>query len=125
MPYIHQHPDWPRFIWREADLLPVLPGVRYRQGRLLGRMEGLGFRFRNEASLVNLTSEVIKSSAIEGTVFDPTSVRPSIARRMGLPGERKTPSSHDVEGAVEMMLYATQKYVEPLTVERLLSWQSS
>jgi len=125
MRYIHQRSDWPHFTWREADLLPVLPNVRHRQGRLIGKMEGLGFRFRTEASLENLTSEVIKSSAIEGTVFDPTSVRSSIARRMGLPGERKTPSSHDVEGAVEMMLDATQKYADPLTVDRLLSWQSS
>jgi Fic family protein len=125
MRYIHQHPDWPHFTWREADLLPVLPHVRHRQGRLIGKMEGLGFRFRNEASLVNLTSEVINSSAIEGTVFDPASVRSSIARRLGLPGERETPSGRDVEGAVEMMLDAAQKYLEPLTVERLLSWQSS
>lgn len=125
MAYIHQHPDWPGFTWRDADLLPVLPNVRHRQGRLLGKMEGVGFRFRTEASVVNLTSEVIKSSAIEGTAFDPASVRSSIARRMGLPGERKAPSSHDVEGAVEMMLDATQKYAEPLTVDRLLGWQSS
>jgi len=125
MPFIHQHPYWPRFTWREADLLPVLPNVRHHQGRLLGKMEGLGFRFRTEASLVNLTSEVIKSSAIEGTSFDPTSVRSSIARRLGLPSERVTSSSHEVEGAVEMMLDATQKYAEPLTVDRLLGWQSS
>jgi Fic family protein len=103
----------------------VLPNVRHRQGRLLGKMEGVGFRFRNEASLENLTSEVIKSSAIEGTVFDAASVRSSIARRMNLSGERETLSSHDVEGAVDMMLDATQKYAEPLTVDRILGWQSS
>lgn len=125
MPYIHRHSSWPHFTWRDADLLPVLPNVRHRQGRLLGRMEGLGFRFRSEASLMNLTSEVIKSSAIEGAVFDPVSVRSSIARRMGLPSEQATPSSHDVEGAVEMMLDATQNYAEPLTVDRLLGWQSA
>jgi Fic family protein len=42
-----------------------------------------------------------------------------------LPGERETSSSHDVDGAVEMMLDATQKYAEPLSVDRLLGWQSS
>ena len=125
MPYIHQNSDWPRLKWREAELLPVLSNVRYRQGRLLGKMEGLGFRFRNEANLVNLTSEVIQSSAIEGTVFDPVSVRSSIARRMGMASEQATRSSHEVEGAVEMMLDATQHYAEPLTVDRLLGWQSS
>ena len=125
MPYIHQRPDWPRFTWREAAVSTMLPNVRHQQGRLLGKMEGLGFRFRNEASLVNLTSEVIKSSAIEGTLFEPDAVRSSIARRIGLPSKSDTVSSHDVEGAVEMMLDATQQYAQPLTADRLLGWQSS
>src|SRR5471032_2817368 len=125
MPYIHQRSDWPRFTWDAASLMPVLLGIRHRQGRLLGRMEGLGFRFRSEANLESLTSEVIKSSAIEGMVFDAGSVRSSIARHMGLPGHDDTPVNRDVEGAVEMMLDATQKYAEPLTVDRLLGWQAS
>lgn len=125
MRYIHQHPDWPHFTWREAELLPVLPHVRHHQGRLLGKVEALGFRFRDEASLENLTSEVIKSSAIEGAIFDPTAVRSSIARHLGLPGDDTAPASREVEGAVEMLLDATQKYAEPLTADRLLGWQAS
>ncbi len=125
MPYIHQLPDWPRFTWNDTELMPVLLAVRHRQGRLLGRMEGLGFRFRSEANLESLTSEVIKSSAIEGTVFDAGSVRSSIARRMGLPDHDDAPPNRDVEGAVEMMLDATQQHSEPLTIERLLGWQAS
>lgn len=105
--------------------MPTLVEVRHRQGRLLGRMEGLGFRFRNEAALENLTSEVIKSSAIEGTVFDPASVRSSIARRMGIQASDNAAASRDIEGAVELTLDATQKYAEPLTIERLFGWQSS
>jgi len=125
MRYIHQLPEWPNFTWNDAELMPSLLEVRHRQGRLLGRMEGLGFRFRSEAALENLTAEVIKSSAIEGTVFDPESVRSSIARRMGIQPSDHAASDRNVEGAVDMMLNATQKYAEPLTVERLLGWQSS
>jgi len=125
MQYIHQRPEWPHFTWEETKLMSTLVEVRHRQGRLLGRMESLGFRFRDEAALENLTSEVIKSSAIEGTVFDPTSVRSSIARRMGIQATDNAATSRDVEGAVEMMLDATQKHAEPLTIERLFGWQSS
>ena len=125
MHYIHQHQQWPHFTWHEGELLPLLPEVRHRQGRLLGKMEGLGFRFRSEAGLDSLTSEVIKSSAIEGTVFDPATVRSSIARRLGLAGHETSPSSREVEGAVEMMLDATQQYSAPLTADRLLGWQAS
>jgi Fic family protein len=123
--YIHQQPGWPNFIWNQAALTPSLVGVRHRQGHLLGHMKGLGFRFRSEAALESLASEVIKSSAIEGTKFDPASVRSSLARRLGIQSTDTALSNRDVEGAVEMMLDATQKYAEPLTVERLLGWQTS
>src|SRR5471032_3111563 len=104
MRYIHQDPSWPGFFWDNAKLLPILSGVRLRQGRLLGQMEQLGFRFKAEAGLENLTAEVIKSSAIEGTIFDPEAVRSSVARRMGIEGFDNAAASRDVQGAVEMML---------------------
>jgi len=88
-------------------------------------MQSLGFQFRQQTNFENLAAEVIKSSAIEGTMFDPASVRASIARRMGLPPEKEGSSSRDVEGAVEMILDATQHYEQPLTEDRLLGWQAS
>jgi len=123
--YIHENPDWPNLRWDDAKLLPLLADVRHRQGRLLGRMEGLGFRLRAEASLTTLTADVIKSSAIEGAVLDAEQVRSSIARRLGLDFGGKVQTSRDVEGVVEMMLDATQKYAQPLTAERLFSWHAS
>jgi len=125
MSYIHENPDWPNLRWNNATLLPLLADVRHRQGRLLGRMEGLGFRLRAEASLTTLTSDVIKSSAIEGTHLDAAQVRSSIARRLGLDFGGSAQAGRDVEGVVEMMLNATQKYAGPLTVERLFGWQAS
>jgi Fic family protein len=125
MSCIHENPDWPNLRWDNATLLPLLADVRHRQGRLLGRMEGLGFRLRAEASLTTLTSDVIKSSAIEGTHLDAAQVRSSIARRLGLDFGGSARASRDVEGVVEMMLDATQKYAGPLTVERLFGWQAS
>lgn len=124
MNYIHEIPEWPALKWDEAKLLPLLADVRHRQGRLLGKMEGLGFRLRAEASLTTLTADVIKSSAIEGKQLDAEQVRSSIARRLGLDFGGTAPASRDVEGVVEMMLDATQKYAEPLTAERLFNWHA-
>jgi len=123
--YIHQNLDWPNLRWDNSKLLPLLADVRHRQGRLLGRMEGLGFRLRAEASLTTLTSDVIKSSAIEGSVLDAEQVRSSIARRLGLDFGGNAKASRDVEGVVEMILDATQKYAEALTSERLFGWHAS
>ncbi len=106
-------------------LLPLLTELRHQQGRLLGRMEGLGFQLRTEASLTTLTSDVIKSSAIEGEMLNAVQVRSSIARHLGIDVAGVTPSGRDVEGIVEMMLDATQQFQEPLTSERLFSWHAA
>ncbi len=74
MQYIHERDDWPDFRWDEGTIAAKLAAVRHRQGRLLGRMEGLGFDLRNEAMLRTLTQDVVKSSEIEGEVLGPTGV---------------------------------------------------
>jgi Fic family protein len=123
--YIHQSDDWPRFHWDQDRLANQLAAVRHRQGRLIGRMEGLGFRLREEAVLITLTQDVLKSSEIEGEILDRDQVRSSIARRLGLDIGALTPADRDVEGVVEMMLDATQRYAEPLTEERLFGWHAA
>jgi Fic family protein len=124
MGYIHEHAAWPNFLWNETRLSPLLADVRHRQGRLLGKMEALGFRLRSEATLTTLTADVLKSSAIEGELLDAGQVRSSIARRLGLEEGGLVRSSRDVEGVVEMMLDATQKFTEPVTAERLFGWHA-
>jgi Fic family protein len=99
--------------------------VRHRQGRLIGRMEVLGFPLRNEAVLQTLTEEVMKSSEIEGEMLDREQVRSSIARRLGMDIGGLTAADRNVEGVVEMMLDATQHYAEPLTEERLFAWHAA
>jgi|TARA_R100000322_G_scaffold22153_3_gene14715 Fic family protein len=125
MTYIHQTEKWPRLSWDEAALASRLAEVRHRQGRLLGRMEALGFDLKQEASLRTLTADVVKSSAIEGEVLEPEEVRSSIARRLGLEVGGLPPASRDVEGIVEVMLDATQRYDAPLTAERLFGWHAA
>ncbi|MCK7541995.1 MAG: DUF4172 domain-containing protein [Marinilabiliales bacterium] len=62
----------------------LLSEVRNLQGRILGRMESLGFDLRNEATLETLTLDVLKSTEIEGEYLNPDQVRSSIARRLGM-----------------------------------------
>lgn len=112
-------------VWDDAAILGLLTDVRHRQGLLLGRMEGLGFRFRAESKLSTLTEDIVKSSAIEGERLDIEEVRSSVARRLGLEfAGTKVPARH-VDGIVEMMLDATQRYAEPLTKRRLFAWHAA
>src|SRR5215218_2941689 len=80
--YIHQLPNWPEFHWNQNKLAQLLAEVRHRQGRLLGRMEGLGFNLQAEATLQTLTLDVLKSSEIEGEILDRELGLSSIARRL-------------------------------------------
>jgi Fic family protein len=125
MRYVHELPDWPAFRWDYRVLAEPLAAVRHRQGRLIGRMEGLGFPLRSEAMLGILTEDVLKSSEIEGEILDRDQVRSSIARRLGLDIGALTPADRDVEGVVEMMLDATQNYDQALTEERLFGWHAA
>ena len=125
MKYIHELRSWPDFQWNKEVLAEQLAEVRHRQGRLIGRMEGLGFRLREEAVLKTLTEDVLKSSEIEGERLDAEQVRSSVARRLGMDvGGLKAADRH-VDGVVEMMLDATRRYESPLTAERLFSWHAA
>lgn len=123
--YIHEREDWPSFRWRQESLAGRLGAVHDLQNRLLGRMELLGFRLRAEATVQSLTEEVIKSSDIEGEVLDKGKVRSSIARRLGVDIGALAPADRYVDGVVEMMLDATQRYMEPVTDQRLFGWHAA
>ena len=123
--YIHQSPDWPQFQWDQDTLAAPLAAVRHRQGRLLGRMEALGFPQQKEALLKTLTLDVLKSSEIEGETLNPESVRSSLARRLGLDIGALAPADRNVDGVVEMVLDATQRYDQPLTEQRLFGWHAA
>jgi len=99
--------------------------ARHRQGRLIGQMEALGFKVREEAVLRTLTDDVIKSSEIEGEKLEPDQVRSSLARRLGVDIGGLTPADRNVEGVVEMMLDATQRYDQPLAPDRLFGWHAA
>lgn len=123
--YIHQLPEWPQFCWDYEALAGQLASVRHKQGRLVGRMDALGFSLSTEAVLQTLTLDVLKSSEIEGENLDKDQVRSSIARRLGMEVAGMVPSNRSVDGVVEMMLDATQNYDQPLTKERLFGWHAA
>lgn len=125
MPYIHENAGWPELKWDAKSLTEPLATVRHRQGLFVGRMSALGLDLRREAGLMTLTADVVKSSAIEGERLEPADVRSSIARRLGLEAGGLTATTRAVEGIVEVVLDATQRYAEPVTTERLHGWHAA
>lgn len=123
--YIHEQAGWPTFTWNSETLVHLLANIRHRQGKILGKMEVAGFSFRAEASLENLTQEVVTSSEIEGETLAIDQVRSSIARGLGMDRNGLVASDRHVDGVVEMMLNATQRFDQPITADRLCTWQAA
>jgi Fic family protein len=125
MTHIWQSAHWPRFEWKLDHLTSRLAIVRLDQGRLIGRVESLGFRTREATFLRALTDDVVKSSAIEGERLDEQQVRSSLARRLGIDIDGFVTPNRSVEGIVHITLDATINCSEPLTAERLFQWHAA
>lgn len=123
--YIYEQKNWPNFIWNNDQLFEIVTKVSFKQGQLLGKMQSIGFDFRQEALLNNLTEEITKSSEIEGELLNKDEVRSSIARRLNIHNEKSVSSSHHIDGVVEIMINATHNFESLLTYERLCGWHAA
>ena len=123
--YIYQQKTWPDFVWENDSILSQLSKVRNLQGRIIGRMESLGFDLRNEAVLETLTIDVIKSTEIEGEILDPVQVRSSVARRLGMDMGGVATTDRNIDGIVDLMIDATHNYQTSLSADRLFGWHSA
>ncbi|MFH6967451.1 Fic family protein [Flavobacterium sp. FlaQc-28] len=123
--YIHQLKKWPNLQWNEQEFISLLSEVRSLQGKLMGKVELLGFELKDEANLETLIQDVIQTSEIEGEILNPELVRSSIATRLGLEYSGLEHSDRHVDGIVELMLDATQNNNKTLTDERLFGWHAA
>lgn len=123
--YIHERDSWTNFIWDSAKLFPILSSVRHLQGRLLGRMESLGFEFIERSTLESLILDVVDSSRIEGEFLNSELVRSSIAHKLGIENAEFVKTPRNIEGIVDVILDATQNFEAPLTKDRLFGWHNS
>jgi Fic family protein len=123
--YIYEYQDWTDFVWNDKAINSVFGEVKLLQGKIIGQMNSVGFSAKEEATLTALTLDVVKSSEIEGELLNYEHVRSSIARRLGINNAAMVTSSRHIEGVVEMMLDATQRYTLPLTEERLFGWHAA
>ncbi len=125
MSYIWELKEWTEFKWQSDEIINLLGKARLTQGKLISKVKGLGFEYNQKARAEILTEETIKTAAIEGMRFDKEAVRSSVARKLGLPSAGLKPPDRSAEGLIDMLLDATEKYANPLTTERIKSWQAA
>ena len=123
--YLWENKNWPYFQWDEQKINELLVRVRHQQGRLLGMADTLGFDVKSPVVLDAMTSDIIKSSEIEGIALNADDVRSSVAWQLGIDRVGVPSSDRYIEGVVEVMFDAVHHYDEPLTQERLFGWHSA
>lgn len=123
--WIWQHADWPRFTYREPDLIGVLGRARLAQGLLLGKARALGFANLGNAMLDIWSGEAQATAQIEGEHLELASVRSSVANKLGIDLGPAMAVPRAVSGLIDLMEDATRHWQQPLTDERLFSWQAA
>ena len=123
--YVWQNEAWPHWQYNAQSLMPLLALVHQNLWHLMGRMRDQGMVPKDQATLATLTSDVLKTSEIEGEHLDAETVRSSIARRHGVDVGALKPADRHVDGVVEMILDATGSHATPLTAERLAAWHAA
>lgn len=122
--YIWQNPDWINFRYEKEDILIKLSECRLLQGKLLGRVEGLGLALENQAQVEIFTEETLKTALIEGEKLSVQAVRSSVARKLGLPSAG-LPVDRRIDGLVSILFAATKSHDEPLTQKKLFGWHAA
>ena len=123
--YLWQNAHWQVLHFDAEHVLQPLARVRKIQGRLLGRVEDLGFDDSLRTSALLLEEDAIQTSAIEGETLDREGVRSSIAKHLGLPHAGLRSADRAVDGLIQILLDATRQYDTPLSRERLWGWHAA
>lgn len=123
--YIWQRKGWPGFTWDSGKLLAALSECRKRQGKLLALVENLGLKTAREVRSEAVIREALATAEIEGVRLDPQVVRSSVARRLGLPDAGLPEPDRNVEGLVDVLFDAAEKYEEELDEQRLFGWHAA
>jgi Fic family protein len=121
--YVWQRQRWPELSFDLRAVSPSLLDARRMQGEIEGKACAIGIDRTGEIAREALEQEVIATAAIEGEKLDPTAVRSSVMRRLGL-GDGG-PRDRHVDGLVEVVSDAANAFQVPLNEDRLCRWQSA
>ena len=87
-------------------------------------VSSLTMSLSRQAQAEIMIEEAVKTSEIEGEKLARSSVRSSVARRLGLPDAGLSLVDRHVDGLVDVLIDATVNYNKPLSAKRLKSWHA-
>lgn len=121
--YLWQQPEWPNYHYEPNIIGKLLANIRQQQLVLQNRLAHFGVAMLSDVEAETATTEVIKSSEIEGECLNCDSVRSSVMNRLSVDNHAGFHIQNKrVDGLVNVVVDATRNYQEPLTKERLCHW---
>jgi len=116
-----QQKDWPAFSYDRTALEGYEAAFLKESGVILGAFRHLEEDEKDHLRVDLISTEALKTSAIEGEVLDRDSLQSSIRRQFGLQSDkRRIPPAE--AGIAEMMVSLYREFDAPLSREMLFAW---
>ncbi|MEQ1517248.1 MAG: DUF4172 domain-containing protein [Usitatibacteraceae bacterium] len=122
--WIWQTDAWPPLTYDANAVQAALAGARNAFGRLQGKVDAVGKADLPASERDIWTRDALATAAIEGETLNPDAVRSSVARRLGLTDTFTAAVPRNVEGLLDVMEDAAEKFNDPLTEARLFAWHT-
>lgn len=116
-----QQPNWPNFRYESGSISKLEAAFLKGAGVVLGTCEHLAAEDSQRLRIELLSTEAVKTSAIEGEVLDRDSVQSSVRRQFGLQTDHRRVSEKEA-GIAEMMVSLYRSFDKPLTHKMLHDW---
>lgn len=123
--WIWQTSAWPPLSFHVGTVSAVLSRARSELGKLLGKVEAVGAADMSLTERDIWTHDALATSAIEGEVLNLDAVRSSVARRLGIATAFTAAVPRGVEGLLDVMEDAANKWNTDLTKERVCAWHAA
>jgi len=123
--WIWQTSAWPPLSFHAGKVGPVLGRARSELGKLLGKAEAVGATDMSLTERDIWTHDTLATSAIEGEVLNLDAVRSSVARRLGIATAFTAAVPRNVEGLLDVLEDAANKWNTELTKDRLCAWHAA
>jgi len=116
-----QKAAWPKFTYETEGLDAFEARFQRQSGIFLGAIKHVNDTDRTALTVEFLSTEAIKTSAIEGEVLNRDSVQSSIKRHFGIASSDKKGRPAE-QGIAEMLLNLYETFRTPLSHEQLFLW---
>ena len=123
--WIWQTSAWPPLSYHPSTFGAALSRARSELGKLLGKAEAVGAADMYLTERDVWTQDALATSAIEGEVLNLDAVRSSVARRLGIATAFTVAVPRSVEGLLDVMEDAADRWNTELTKDRLCAWHAA